>query len=166
MRSISCTLLVSLAQQLGLFGRNDDIADGHGDGAAGGILVAHGLDIVQHLGADIHAVHAEAVLNDVAQILLDNLLVDFQLEHIVHGLTGLEAQILGNVLVEDQLAQGAVDHTALRHALEGTVDTHLNGRLQSDLMRLIGHERFVLIGKDAARADGRRDPQWSGSGSR
>ena len=142
--------IVRSFQHISLFRRDDDIADCNSDSSAGGILVTHGLDVIKHTCTDIHAMYAEAALNDITQILLDDDLVNLQLEHIVHAVTGLEAQILWNILIEDQFAQSRLDQTAFGHALKGTIDTYFDGALQGNLMCLIGHQCLVLVRKYAS----------------
>ena len=136
------------------FGRDDNVADGHGDSAAGGIFIAQVLDGVQHLGCLAFAVGVEALFHDLAQVLLDHLMIDFQHELVVHGVAGLEAQVLGHHVVKDQQAQGGIDDAPFGHALPGAFHAHLDGGLQGNLGALISHHGFVRGSEHAARALG------------
>ncbi len=112
------------------------------------------LDVVQNAGAHVDPVHMEAAVHDLAQILFDNFLVDFQLEHILQALPGLEAQVLGDGGVEDEAAQGAVNEPALGFAFKGAGDAHLDRRMQGYFMGLVGHLRLIHGGEDAPGALG------------
>ena len=112
------------------------------------------LDIVKHLGCTGHAVHMEAFVNDLVQVLLDDLVVDLQAEHIVQCLTLAQAQILGDHAVEDQKTQCAVNKTAVLLTLKLALQAHLDGSLQRDLAIEIGQLRFILGSEHAALALG------------
>ena len=52
---------------------------------------------------------AEAHIDDLAELLLANLHVDFQLEHVVERVARLEAHVLRHVAVENQAAEAGLD---------------------------------------------------------
>ena len=63
-------LIVGLLEDLALFGRHDDVADRHRDRAAGGVLEAEVLDVVQHLGGFVDAVLEVHLVHDLASSFL------------------------------------------------------------------------------------------------
>ena len=84
------------------------VRDGDGDGAEGGVLVAGGLDGVQHLGGHGEAVLVDGAVHDLAQLLL----AAGEADLVVAGVLGVgavhEAQVLGDGLVEDDAADGGL----------------------------------------------------------
>ena len=100
-------LLLRLGQYFGLIRRHANVGNRHGDGEARRIIVAHGLDVIQHFAGSSNAVRAEAAVADLAQILLAYQFVYFQREHGIHvvGVALYKAHILRNDLVEYHAAQ-------------------------------------------------------------
>ena len=132
--------------------RNLDIRNGHGDSGTGGVLVAQCLDLVKNNGALVLALTVEAHVHDVGQLLFTDQAVNFEREHVIQTVPGLEAHVLGQGVIEDQLAQRAVDETGIRFTLETAGNTDLDRRLKRNLMLEVSHFRFVLIAEYAAGA--------------
>ena len=86
-----------IGQDRRLLRRHDDVRHGHGDRADGGILVAHGLDVVKHLRRLGYAVRAEAHVHDLAKLFFADLGVDLQRKHVVQRVARLKAHVLGHV---------------------------------------------------------------------
>ena len=63
-------LLLGGGHQLVLLGRHGHVRDGDRDGRQGGVLVAGGLDGVQHLSGHGEAVLVDGAVHDLAQLLL------------------------------------------------------------------------------------------------
>ena len=141
-----------VGQDLLLLLRHGDVLEADGDAALGGIFVAQGLDIVQHLAGTGGPIAAVAAVHDVAQVLLHHQLIHFQLEHVVQGLPGHIAQVLGNGIVEDQAAQAGIDDPAVGFALPLPLNADLDLALQGDDPGLIGHGSLVLAAKHLALA--------------
>ena len=87
---------VGLDQARGLVGRDDDVVDGDGHAAAGGVLEADALDAVDDVGRLLRAEDAVALVDELAQ--LGPLHV-----HV------LEAEPVRHDLVEDDPADGRLD---------------------------------------------------------
>ena len=73
-------LLVSRSQDLRLLFGDDSVRHGNGDGGKGGILIALCLDVVQHDSAELGAMLCQAAADDVGQLLLGDLEIDFIIE--------------------------------------------------------------------------------------
>ena len=112
------------------------------------------LDIVKHRGCTGHTVHMEAFVDDLVQVLLDDLVVNLQAEHIVQCLTLLQAKILGDNTIENQKTQRAVNQTAVLLAFIIPIQAHFDGGLQRDLAIEVSQFRFFLGSKHAALALG------------
>ena len=84
-----------------LFLRNGDIAEADSDTAAGGVFVAESLYAVRNFACDRGAVFAEAVVDNIAEILLYNKFINLKLEHIVRSLALYITEILRYCVVED-----------------------------------------------------------------
>ena len=113
---------------------------------------------------------AEAHIDDLAELLLANLHVDFQLEHVVERVARLEAHVLRHVAVENQAAEAGLDalvvdviavaagdvvfgHVLRRHlAVPLARDAHGDAALEVDLPAEVGHHGLVLVGEAATLA--------------
>ena len=129
------------------------VGDGDGDGGDGGVVIAGGLDVVQHLGGAGEAVLLDGAVHDLAQQLLAAGLGDLVVEEVLTGgAVGVEAvdeaQGLGDVAVEDDAAGGATHHVGklLAVILLGDPDPH--GLVHTDDMLVMGHEDLVLVAVD------------------
>ena len=109
---------LSLGQQLRLFGRHSHVGDGHRHGRLGGILVADGLHIVQHLRGPGRAVGVDDLLQNLLQTLFVHMEVHLRLQEVLRHAPVHEAQILGQDFVEDETPQRTLhisgDSLALR----------------------------------------------------
>ena len=95
-------------QQVFLLRGDGGVAHSHGDAADGGVLIALGLDLVQHLGGLLGAVDLDAVLDDLAQLLFAHQEVDLELQGVLGGGAVHIAQVLGDGAVEDHAAHGGL----------------------------------------------------------
>ena len=132
--------------------RHDDIRHGNRDRAARGELEAQRLDVIQHGGRGRDAVRAVAVIDDAAQFLLVHHLVDFQLEHVVHGFARAHAHILRDRLIENHAADRGLHDLFVFFALERALEADVALGLQRELAGVVCHERLVEIGEILALA--------------
>ena len=95
---------------------------------------------------------AEAHIDDLAEVFLRGPLVDFQHEHVVQRVAGLEADILRHGRVKDEAAQRAVDQAGIRLPFPFSLYAHPDGRLQRERTGLVRHHRLVHIGESASGA--------------
>ena len=114
------------------FFRHRHIRNGDGDGATGGVLIAGGLDVVQHLGGDGKAILLDGAVHDFAQQLLAAGLGDLIVKELIGGRTVLvealdKAQILGDVAVEDDPAGSRPHHMAQRLVAQFLLHPHPHG---------------------------------------
>ena len=146
--------LLGSGDQLVLLGRNGHIRDGNGDGGDSGVMVAGGLDGVQHLGSHGETVLVDGAVHDLAQLLLAAGEGDLVVADVL-GITAVhEAQILRNVLVEDDPAGGAGHHAGNAFAVDLQRPAHQNGAVGTDGPVIVGHEGFVLAGVHVNRLEG------------
>ena len=138
-------LLLGSGNHFLLLFRYGDIREGYGQRTLGGIFIAHGLNRVQYFSGLVKAMDADALVNDLAQLLLAAGLHDFQLEHILLGISFNEAQILRNLLVEDQAACGCIHQTGNGLTIDHHASAHLNRCMNADDAFIICHEGFILI---------------------
>ena len=133
-------LVFGLVDELGLRARDGHIRDGYGDRALGGVLVAHRLDAVEHLGRDGEAVLLDAAVDDIAQLLL----ADLEADLMVKGVLGVGAvnvaEILGDGLVEDYAADGGDDGLLDLDAVHGLGNSQADRRMQPDAAVVVGHD--------------------------
>ena len=135
-----------------LLRRHDNVGHGHGDSADGGILVAHRLDVVQHAGSLRHAVLAETHIDDLTQLLLANQERNFQIKLMLGICTVYIAQILRNVFVKDQTANGTINN--LRNPLITNIsgNPYFNLCVNGNIAFIVSHEGFVDIPENLAFA--------------
>ena len=88
---------------------------------------------------------ANALVNNLAQLLLAAGLHDFQLEHIFLGMSLDEAQILRDLLVEDQAACGRIDDAGNGLAVYDNASAHLNRCMNADDALIVCHQSLVLV---------------------
>ena len=144
-------LVLGLRDETVLFIRHGHVGDRDGDGALGGILVAHRLDAVEHLGRDGEAVLLDAAVDDVAQLLLADLEADLIVERLL-GIAAVDiAQILRDILVEDDAADGRGDDAALLGAVHRFGDAQADRGMQADVALVVGHDGLVGIAVDEKR---------------
>ena len=139
-------LLLGGRHQLVLLGGHGHIRDGHRDGRQGGVLVAGGLDGVQHLSGHGEAVLVDGAVHDLAQLLL----AAGESDLVVAGVGGIgpvhEAQVLGDVLVEDDAAGGGLHHGGALHPVHGQRPAHADGAVGPDDAVVVGHQGLFLAG--------------------
>ena len=123
--------------------RDRHIRNGDGNGAAGGVFVAQSLDLVQHFRRNGKAMDADAAVDDLAQQFFADGIRHLQVEHVVLCLTLLEAEVLGDRLVENELANCRVDDAGLFNAIDHPLHADLDGRMDADDMVLICQHDFV-----------------------
>ena len=88
--------LFGVGDQLLLLFRDGRVGDGDGDARLGRILVALGLDPVEDLTGAGGAVDADAAVDDLAELLLADLELDFQLELVFGDRAVDEPEVLGD----------------------------------------------------------------------
>jgi len=117
-------------------------------------MVAGGLDGVQHLGSHGETVLVDGAVHDLAQLLLAAGEGDLVVADVL-GITAVhEAQILRNVLVEDDPAGGAGHHAGNAFAVDLQRPAYQNGAVGTDGPVIVGHEGFVLAGVHVNRLEG------------
>ena len=136
-------LLLRGMHHLVLDAGNHHVRDGHGDSTLGGILVAQSLDAVQHLGGDGEAVAADALVDDLAQLLLADKEADLQIELMAGDGAVNEAQILRDRLVVDQTADGGVDDAVAHLAVDLLAVAHPDRRVQTHGAGSVGGNGLV-----------------------
>ena len=96
----------------------------------------------------------EALVHNLAQLLLADQFVDLQREHVFQAFPFPEAQVLGQRIVEDQPAQRGIDQLGSLFFAEGAFNANLDRRLQGDLTQGICHFGFIHGGEDPSGALG------------
>ncbi len=144
--------VLRLLDELVLLGGHGHVVDGDGDGAPGGVLVARGLDVVQHLAGHGEAVGADGAVHDLAQLLFAAGHAHLVVAHPVRVLPVHKAQILGDVLVEDDPARGDVHDLPVGHALVLKAAADLNGGVDAHHPVVVGQHHLVLVDEHLARA--------------
>ncbi len=124
-------LAFRLMDQLVLNLRHHHVRDGHRDSALGGVFVAQGLDLIQHLRGDGKAMAADALINDFAQLLLAHQEADLQVKFLTGDAPVHKAQILGDRLVVDQPAHSGVDNPVLHLTAHFLAVAHQNGGVKA-----------------------------------
>ncbi len=140
---------LALCQKVCLLPGHRDVGDGDGERSQRGLLVAHGLDLVQNLCAGESAVLVDDLLEDLLQIALLDHEVDLGQEEILRLRAVDKAKILRNRLVEHQASEGGVDHAAVLFAVPVPLrDADFDLGLQGDEVVCLCHVGLV----DAAKA--------------
>ena len=118
------------------------------------MLVAGGLDGVQHLSGHGEAVLVDGAVYDLAQLLL----AAGEGHLIVADVGGIgpvhKAQVLRDVLVEDDTAGGGLYHSGVADAVHGHGAAHADGAVGPNHMVVVGHEGLFLAGVEVERAVG------------
>ena len=148
-RFVLVDLLLSRVDDLLLVLGHDHVSDGDGDRSPGGILEACALDVVQHLRGLRIAVGAEALVDDAGEVLLAAQEAD--LEGVRVFVSVDEAQILRDLLVEDEASDGGF-HQAAFLIFGSQIHAHLDLRVDTHGAGLVGHEHFGVVGEDLAVA--------------
>ena len=143
--------LFRVLDQLVLLGRHGHVVDGDGNGAPGGVLVAGGLDVVQHLAGHGKAVLPDGAVNDLAQLLLAAGHVDLVVANVVGVAAVHKAQILWDIVVEDDAPGGDVHDLAVLHTLIHKLPADLDGGVDADDMVVVGQHHLVLVDEHLAR---------------
>ena len=94
----------------------------------------------------------DAAVNDLTQLFLADQECNFQIELLVRIGTVYIAQILGDIFVEDQAADGAVDDLGNPLFTDVLGDADFDFCMNGNVAFLISHEGFVDIAKDLALA--------------
>ena len=145
-------VLFGLGDDLLLLGRDIRVTDRDGDRPAGGVLVALCLHVVQHDSGDLGAVHADAGVDDLAQLLFADEEVDLKLEDILLDRSVDKAEILRDRTVEDDLADRGFDDAALELAVDLHLASDLDLAVQGHDVGLVRHQRLVDVLEDLALA--------------
>ena len=136
--------ILGFLNQLRLLGRHGHIGNRYGHGRLGGIFVAHGLDIIQHLCGPGGTVGIDYFLQNLFQAFLAYMEIHFQLQLIARNTPVHKAQILGQDLVENKTPHGGLndirDFLSIR-CLFAYADLDLG--LEADHAVLIGENSFV-----------------------
>ena len=145
-------LFLSLCNQGVLLGRYSHIGNGYGDRRFCGVLVAHFLNVVQHLGGHFEAVVFDTAVNDLAELLGAALEGYFKVKELV-GIASVNiAQILRNGLVEDKQTHSCVNYLGLGLSVALLEHAHLNRSVETDDSVLISHHSFVKVTEHLALA--------------
>ena len=95
---------------------------------------------------------ADALIDDLAQLLLAAGLHNLQLEHILLGLSLDKAQILRNLLVEDQAARRCIDQTGDDLTVDLLGHADLNRCMDADNTLVVCHQCLIDIAEYLAGA--------------
>ena len=131
--------------------RDGHVRDGDRDGADGGVLIAEGLDVIEHLGRNGEAVLLDAAVDDLAELLLADLEADLKVEHVLGIGTVDIAEVLRDGLVVDDAADGRLDRAVQRLAVDLARHAHQDRRMQADIAVVIGHDSFIRVAVDLER---------------
>ena len=156
-------LFFRIAQNGFLVGRHLHIENAGRQRADGGIFIAERLDIVQNFRAGLTAVRLKARVNDFGKLFLAHgtalaegiLVTDLVLQIVLVGFSLLEPDVLRNLFVENDLADGDLGsaRNGCRtlfglYALDVFGEFHrssdVNFILQLDVARLIRHDRLFF----------------------
>ena len=131
--------------------RDGHVRDGDRDGADGGVLIAKGLDVIEHLGRNGEAVLIDAAVDDLAELLLADLEADLKVEHVLGIGTIHVAEILRDGLVVDDTADGRLDCAVQCLAVDLARNAHQDRRVQTDIAVVVGHDGLVRVAVDLER---------------
>ena len=121
------------------------VGDGDCDSALCRVLVAHCLDAVENFCGNGEAVLLDAAVNDVAQLLLADLEADLVVKHGL-GIGAVNiSQILRDVLVEDDAADGALDNFGLLDTVDSLCNSYEDGGVQADITLTVCHDRLIGV---------------------
>ncbi len=140
-------LLLGLGNELILLLGDGHVRNGYGQRSHGGVVIAQVLDGVQNAGGDGEAVLGDALVDDLAQLLLANHEVDLGLEHVLGVAAVHKAQVLGHSLVVDEAAHGGLHQLVAHLTVDLPVHTHLDGGVESDDTGIVGQHGLVLVGE-------------------
>ena len=131
---------------------NDGIANCNGNGSLCRILKASCLDLIQHFGSGRCAVNLNATVDNLTQLLLANQERNFQIKLMLGICTVYIAQILRNVFVKDQTANGTINN--LRNPLVTNIsgNPYFNLCVNGNIAFIVSHEGFVDIPENLAFA--------------
>ena len=137
--------LLGLVQVLLLLLRDQGVHNGYGGAGNGGILIALRLQSVQHLGCHGNAVHANALLDDLAQLLLLYNKADLRYKLILRIGTIHKTQVLRHRGVKDHTTDGRLNQVLVHFPVHflGEADQALG--VQAQRAFLVGHHGLVLI---------------------
>ena len=103
-------LLLSCCYDIALFFGDLHVSNGDGYSSSCGVLVTHGLDVVQHENCTGVSVSLEALVNDLSKFFLSAKEINFKSERIFASV--YESEILRDSLVEDESSHSGF-HKAL-----------------------------------------------------
>ncbi len=153
---IHCGLCGS--QHLRLLRGHSHIGDRYGHGRPGGILIADGLHIVQHLCGTGGAMGIDNLLQNLLQLLLTHMEIHFQLQTVLRSIPLHKTQVLGQDLIEQETAQCGFHIAPYFFALGRCPGhSHIDAGVQSDHLVLICQDCLVHILEELAFA------QYAGS---
>ncbi len=140
-------------QHLRLLSRHGHIGNGYGHGGPGGILIADGFHIVQHLSGTGSPMGVDDLLQNLLKLLLTHMEIHLRLQIIFRGIPLHKAQILGQYLVEQEASQRGLHIAAHRLPLGGFLGhPYLDPGVQGNELVLIGQYGLVYILKELAFA--------------
>ncbi len=96
--------------------------------------------------------NADAAIDNLAELLFAAGLHDLQLEHVFLGVSLDKAEILRNLLVENQAAGSRIDQTGNGLAVDLLAHAYLNRCVNLNHALIIRHQRLVGIAENLARA--------------
>ena len=135
-----------------LFGRDLHVVDRDRNTALGRILEAGCLDVIQHLCGNGDTVDLDAVVNDLAELLLLDDESNLEIQHLIRVAAVDITEVLRNLPVEDESAERGIDQLGILHAIDSLLHTDANRRMQTELTVGIRHLRLVHIAEGASCA--------------
>ena len=147
-----CNFCIGCCNDVLLFLWNDGITNRNGNGSLCRILKASCLDLIQHFGSGRCAVNLNATVDNLTQLLLANQERNFQIKLMLGICTVYIAQILRNVFVKDQTANGTINN--LRNPLVTNIsgNPYFNLCVNGNIAFIVSHEGFVDIPENLAFA--------------
>ncbi len=143
--------LLCLCKKGRLLLRHRDVRDGNGQGCQRGLLVTHGLDVIENLCALERSMLVDDLLQNALEVLLLDQEIDLRKNQVLLLGTVNIPQVLRNDLIEHHAADVRGDEAGnLLSVGSGLLDTHLELRVHRDVVVLERHQRFIVILEDHA----------------
>ena len=131
---------------------DDHVKEADGDAGKRAVVVAHGFDVVEHIGAGRQAVAVDAAVDNLAELFFADEEVTFELAAIFRQTAVDITEILRDYAVKDEAAERAFHKLMLFDTVLFVLDSDLDAGVQIELMLGVGHDRFIDIHKAAAIA--------------
>ena len=136
--------ILGSGNQLRLLGRHGHIGNRYGHGRSGGIFVAHGFNIIQHLGGLGGAMGVDDFLQDLLQLLFSYQEVHLQFQLVAGNAPVHVAQILGQDLVKEKSSQGRGNCLCQGISLGiRSLAAHMNAGLQGNIAVFVCQNGFI-----------------------